>query len=268
MTTRVNALGQSIRYQRDALGQITVKDADGRATDYTYSANGSLTSAVSQDSSLTVELDVVGRRVRETVDGRTTSFAYDAAGNRTLRITPSGARSTWEYDAAGRTARLGTAGHTIDFVHDAADREVIRRIDDALTLTRGYDSLDRLVTQASTAPGDRRVAESSYTYRPDGALIGVQDSRTGGRRFDLDAQGRVTAVHAAGWSERYAYDSAGNQTEAAWPAQHPGHEATGPREYTGTRLRRAGAVHYEYDEQGRVVVRRKTRLSRKPDTWR
>ena len=268
MTTRVNALGQSIRYQRDALGQITVKDAEGRATEYRYSANGSLISAVSQDSSLTVELDEVGRRVKETVDGRTTSFAYDAAGNRTLRITPSGARSTWEYDAAGRTARLGAAGHTIDFVHDAADREVIRRIDGALTLTRGYDSLDRLVTQASTAPGDRRVAERSYTYRPDGALIGVQDSRTGGRRFDLDAQGRVTAVHAAGWSERYAYDSAGNQTEAAWPAQHPGHEATGPREYTGTRLRRAGAVHYEYDEQGRVVVRRKTRLSRKPDTWR
>jgi RHS repeat-associated protein len=268
ITTRVNALGQSIRYQRDALGQIIVKDADGRATDYTYSANGSLTSAVGQDSSLTVELDVLGRRVRETVDGRTMSFAYDTAGNRTLRITPSGARSTWEYDAAGRTARLGTAGHTIDFVHDAADREVIRRIDGALTLTRGYDSLDRLVTQASTAPGDRRIAERSYTYRPDGHLIGVQDSRTGSRRFDLDAQGRVTAVHAEGWSERYAYDSAGNQTEAAWPARHPGHEATGPREYTGTRLRRAGTVHYEYDAQGRVVVRRKTRLSRKPDIWR
>ncbi len=268
ITTRMNALGQSIRYQRDALGQIIVKDADGRATDYTYSANGSLISAVGQDSSLTVELDVVGRRVRETVDGRTMSFAYDTAGNRTLRITPSGARSTWEYDAAGRTARLGTAGHIIDFVHDAADREVIRRIDGALTLTRGYDSLDRLVTEASTAPGDRRIAERSYTYRPDGHLIGVQDSRTGSRRFDLDAQGRVTAVHAAGWSERYAYDSAGNQTEAAWPARHPGHEATGPREYTGTRLRRAGTVHYEYDAQGRVVVRRKTRLSRKPDIWR
>jgi RHS repeat-associated protein len=268
ITSRTNALGQSIRYQRDALGQITAKDADGTAIVYTYTANGSLTSAVCQDSSLTVELDAVGRRVRETVDGRTMSFAYDAAGNRTLRITPSGARSTWEYDAAGRTTRLGTAGHTIDFVHDAADREVIRRIDGALTLTRGYDSLDRLVTQASTAPGDHRIAERSYTYRPDGHLIGIQDSRTGGRRFDLDAQGRVTAVHAAGWSERYAYDSAGNQTEAAWPARHPGHEATGPREYTGTRLRRAGTVHYEYDAQGRVVVRRKTRLSRKPDTWR
>ncbi|MFH9062183.1 RHS repeat-associated core domain-containing protein [Streptomyces coeruleorubidus] len=268
LSSRTNALGQTIRYQRDGLGRITAKDADGTTTVYTYAANGSLTAAIRPDSRLHVELDAAGRRIRETVDGRTMSFAYDASGNRTLRTTPSGARSTWEYDAAGRTARLAAAGHTIDFVHDASDREVVRRIDGALTLTRGYDSLDRLVTQVSTAPGDHRIAERSYVYRPDGYLVETQDSRTGSRRFDLDAHGRVTAVHAAGWTERYAYDSTGNQTEAAWPAMHPGHEASGSREYTGTRLRRAGGVHYEYDAQGRVVVRRKTRLSRKPDIWR
>ncbi|MGW0596198.1 RHS repeat-associated core domain-containing protein [Streptomyces sp. NPDC002776] len=268
LVTRTNALGHSVLYERDPLGRITAKDADGTTTVYTYAVNGSLIGAVGPDSSLRVELDPLGRRIRESVDGRTVSFAYDAAGNRTSRITPSGARSTWEYDAAGRTARLATAGHTIDFGHDAADREIVRRVDGALTLTRGYDSLDRLITQVSTAPGDRLISERTYTYRPDGYLIGTQDSRTGNRGFDLDVQGRVTAVHAEGWSERYAYDSAGNQTEAEWPARHPGHEAAGSRAYTGTRLTRAGGVHYEYDAQGRVVVRRKTRLSRKPDIWR
>ncbi|WP_405733046.1 DUF6531 domain-containing protein [Streptomyces sp. NBC_00028] len=268
LLARTNALGQTVRYQRDAVGQIIAKDADGATSVYTYSANGSLTGAVGPDSSLRVELDPVGRRITETVDGRTMSFAYDRAGNRTLRTTPSGARSTWEYDAAGRTARLATAGHSIDFVHDAADREIIRQIDGAFTLTHGYDSLDRLVNQVSSAPGDQRPAERSYSYRADGYLTSIQDSRTGSRRFDLDAHGRVTAVHAGGWSERYAYDTAGNQTEADWPAKHPGHEAVGRREYTGTRLTRAGGVHYEHDAQGRVVVRRKTRLSRKPDVWR
>ncbi|MFF0204120.1 RHS repeat-associated core domain-containing protein [Streptomyces sp. NPDC005017] len=268
LTARTNALGQSVRYLRDALGQITAKEADGATTAYTYSANGSLTGAVGPDSSLHVELDALGRRLTETVDGRTMTFAYDAAGNRTLRTTPSGARSTWEYDDAGRTARLGTGGHTIDFAHDAADREITRRVDDALVLSRGYDSLDRLVRQTSAAQGGRPISERSYTYRPDGYLMATEDSRTGGRRFDLDPTGRVTAVHAAGWSERYAYDSAGNQTEADWPARHPGHEAVGAREYTGTRLTRAGGVHYEYDAQGRVILRRRTRLSRKPDVWR
>ncbi|MFE5755984.1 RHS repeat-associated core domain-containing protein [Streptomyces massasporeus] len=268
LASRTNAMGQTVRYQRDGLGQITAKDADGTTTAYRYTANGALTAAVRPDSSLHVELDAAGRRTRETVDGRAMSFAYDATGNRTLRTTPSGACSTWEYDAAGRVARLTAAGHTIDFGHDAADREVTRRVDGELTLDRGYDSLDRLITQVGTAPGNQRIAERAYVYRPDGYLMATGGPGADSRRFDLDGQGRVTAVHAAGWTERYAYDSAGNQTEATWPSKHPGHEATGPREYSGTRLRRAGGVHYEYDAQGRVVVRRKTRLSRKPDIWR
>lgn len=89
----------------------------------------------------------------------------------------------------------------------------------------------------------------------------------GTRRFDLDGTGRVIAVHAADWTERYAYDEAGNQTDASWPAIHPGHEATGTRTYTGTRINRAGNVRYEHDAMGRVTLRQKTRLSRKPETW-
>jgi RHS repeat-associated protein len=91
--------------------------------------------------------------------------------------------------------------------------------------------------------------------------------RLPGAYLDLDTAGRVTAVHAQDWTEHYAYDTAGNQTEASWPASHPGHEATGPRTYTGTTLTRAGDVRFEYDALGRVVLRQKTRLSRKPDTW-
>ncbi|MGW5786308.1 RHS repeat-associated core domain-containing protein [Streptomyces sp. NPDC003757] len=268
LTGRTNALGQSTRYDRDALGQISAKHVQGVTTAYTYTSNGSLASAVSASSSLHVEHDAMGRRVRETVDGRTTSFTYDAAGNRTLRVTPTGVRSGWEYDVAGRPVQLTTAGQTIDFSHDAVNREVVRRVNGALALTRGYDSLDRLITLGCRAPGDRVVAERLYTYRSDGYLTAVQDARGGSRGFDLDLHGRVTAVHETGWSERYAYDSVGNQTEAEWPVRNPGQEAVGPRTYTGTRLARAGGVHYEYDALGRVIVRRKTRISRKPDVWR
>ncbi|MER6687528.1 polymorphic toxin type 28 domain-containing protein, partial [Streptomyces olivaceoviridis] len=41
-----------------------------------------------------------------------------------------------------------------------------------------------------------------------------------------------------------------------------------PRAYTGTRITRAGNVRYEHDALGRITLRQKTRLSRKPDTWR
>lgn len=47
----------------------------------------------------------------------------------------------------------------------------------------------------------------------------------------------------------------------------PGQEATGERTYTGTRITRTGTVRYEHDQAGRITLRQKTRLSRKPDTW-
>ncbi|WP_229917277.1 RHS repeat domain-containing protein, partial [Streptomyces canarius] len=34
------------------------------------------------------------------------------------------------------------------------------------------------------------------------------------------------------------------------------------------RITRAGNVRYEHDALGRITLRQKTRLSRKPDTWR
>ncbi|MFF1708776.1 RHS repeat-associated core domain-containing protein [Streptomyces sp. NPDC058268] len=91
---------------------------------------------------------------------------------------------------------------------------------------------------------------------------------SGTRRFDLDMAARVTAVHAADWTESYAYDVAGNLTQAEWPRSHAGHEATGARDYSGTGITRAGRIRYEHDALGRLVLRQKTRLSRKPDTWR
>ncbi|MGW1835645.1 putative T7SS-secreted protein [Streptomyces sp. NPDC002067] len=125
---------------------------------------------------------------------------------------------------------------------------------------------------ASGAPGGGTATtllhHRAYTYRPDGHLIALDDSHSGRRTFDLDRAGRVTAVHATNWTETYAYDEAGNQTHATWPDEHPNPTARGPRTYTGTRITKAGAYRYEHDALGRVTLRQKTRLSRKPDTWR
>lgn len=112
----------------------------------------------------------------------------------------------------------------------------------------------------------RRAAlqHRSYTYRADGHLTAVDDQLGGRRQLDLTREGRVRGVTADNWSERYAYDEAGNQTTATTPGNG---DADGSREYTGTRITRAGRVRYEHDAQGRVVLRQKARLSRKPDTW-
>ncbi|MGX1132823.1 RHS repeat-associated protein [Streptomyces glaucescens] len=269
LTSRVNTLGETVSFERNELGQVLRKDAAGQVTTFAYDQTDQLAEATGPDgTTLALSRDEFGRLLSETVDGRTLTYTYDDLGRRTGRTTPTGATTTWSYDAAGRRTGIVASGRAIDFTYDAAGRELTRRIGETVTLEHAFDQLGRLTTQSVTGAGGTRIQHRSYTYRADGNLTGIDDQLSGPRRFDLDAVGRITAVHAANWTETYAYDAAGNQTSASWPTSHPGAEAVGDREYTGTRINRAGRVRYEHDELGRVTLRQKPRLSLKPATWR
>ncbi|MEU7606960.1 DUF6531 domain-containing protein, partial [Streptomyces sp. NPDC041003] len=260
LVSRTDVLGQTIRYERDELDRVVRKDAAGTVTTFAYDSGDQLAEAVNADATLMRLRDRYGRLKFETVNGRTTAYAYDELGRRTGRTTPTGAVSTWAYDAVGSRTSLTTSGRTITFGYDAVGQETTRRIGDTVTLLSQYDHGGRLTTQHVTGAG-HSIQRRDYTYRADGNLIGLDDQLMGAKTFDLDTAGRVTAVHAEGWTERYAYDEAGNQTTASWPSTHPGQDAVGPREYTGTTITRAGRTHYEHDALGRVTLRRRTRLS-------
>ncbi|MFI6656721.1 DUF6531 domain-containing protein [Streptomyces sp. NPDC050523] len=268
LTGRVDAIGQRVTFERDVLGRVTRKVADGKATEYAYNPAGQLAHVAASDASVTLHRDGTGRLLSETVNGRTLRYTYDEFGRRIGRTTPSGATSSWAYDPAGNRTHMVTSGRTIKFTYDEAGRELSRHIGEFLGLTNDYDPLGRLTAQSATRPGGHVVQERSYAYRADGNLAGIDERLGGARHFELDAVGRVTAVHAANWAETYAYDDAGNQTSASWPATHPDTSAVGPRTYNGTRVTRAGNVRYEHDALGRIVLRQKIRLSRKPATWR
>ncbi|MQS39020.1 putative T7SS-secreted protein [Streptomyces katsurahamanus] len=268
LSSRTNALGQTIAYERNALGQVIRKDADGQLTTYGYDLTDQLALATGPDgSTLTLLRDRHGNLRTETVDGRSLHSFHDALGRRTSRTTPSGATTTWSYDAAGNVAAMTASGRPITFTYDGNGREITRTVADALTLAQSYDPMGRLTAQTATA-AERTIQRRAYAYRADGYLTAVEDRFSGRRRFDLDVTGRVVGVHAGNWTESYAYDAVGNQTRAAWPAAHPGHEATGERVYTGTAIARAGRVRYQHDALGRIVLRQKARISRRPDTWR
>lgn len=287
LATRTNTLGEVTAYTRDTLGRITHKDAAGLVTTYVHNTSGNLQQAANPDATVTYTHDVLGRVTAETVNGRTMTFTYDALGRRTSRTTPTGHTTTYTYDAAGNRTAMDISGHTLTFDHDAAGQELTRTVDDHLQLAHTWDPTGRLTSQSLTAAATgtlqsptgadlpqnpaaaeaRRVLHRGYTYRPDGNLTAIDDSITGRRTFDLDRTGRVTAVHATDWTETYSYDSAGNQTRATWPDHHASPSARGKRTYTGTRIIKAGAVRYEHDELGRITLRQKPRLSRKPETW-
>ncbi|MFH8567317.1 putative T7SS-secreted protein [Streptomyces sp. NPDC017993] len=288
LTSRTNALGEVTAYTRDTLGRITEKNAAGLLTTYTHDSSGQLRQAANADATVTYTRDILGRVTSESVNGRTMAFTYDALGRRTSRTTPTGHTTTYTYDRAGNRTAMDIAGHVLTFDHDAAGQELTRTIGDNLALTHTWDPTGRLTSQSLTteATGTRqsptgadraqnsaaaeaqRMLQRGYTYRPDGNLTAIDDSHTGRRTFDLDRAGRVTAVHATDWTETYAYDDAGNQTHATWPDHHANPSARGDRTYTGSSITTAGAVRYEHDELGRVTLRQRARISRKPDTWR
>ncbi|GHC93694.1 RHS repeat-associated core domain-containing protein [Streptomyces violaceochromogenes] len=266
LTTRIDPLGDVISFTHDELGRVTCKDAAGRTTSYAYDPAGRLLRASGPDGDLIRQYDRRGLIKTELIDGRATTFRYNAVGRRVGRVTPTGHVTTYVHDAAGRPGLLTTGGQEIAFTHDAAGRE-LSRVFGSLAVTSAWDEAGRLSAQQLIADG-HMLNSRTYTYRADGHLSVVSDRLSGTRTFGLDPVGRVTAVTADDWSERYAYDASGNQVSASWPDSHPGREATGARTYHGTSLTRAGSVRYEHDDRGRVTLRQKTRLSRKPDTWR
>jgi RHS repeat-associated protein len=266
-TTRVNPLGQTVELTYDPAGRRVGKTVDGRVTTYAYTPDDRLLTAEGPDAALALEYDAAGRITAEIVDGRALTTAYDAVGRGVRRATPGGSVTRLAYDAGGHRTSLTTAGRVLTSEYDAAGRETTRRFGDAgPVLTQLWDAGDRLAGQTLTLPGaPGPLAGRAYRFGIDGAPDAVEDLVTGRRAaFSRDPAGRITGVDTDGRAESYAYDPAGNQTEASWPDAHP---AQGARAYEGTRVVRAGAVHHEYDAAGRLVRRRRTRLSRKPDVW-
>ncbi|MFF1919145.1 restriction endonuclease fold toxin [Streptomyces sp. NPDC058221] len=260
LTAHTDPLGQVTRYTHDALGRILTKDAAGQRTTFRWSPTGDLLRATSPGAALERTYDPAGRMTSETVNGLTLQLDYDASGNLVGRETPTGAVSTYTHDLAGQRTGLTASGRTVTHELDPAGRESRRSWNGVLSLTQRRDPAGRITTRsyATTVP----LLNHTHTWRPDGHLTATDDTS-----YSLDATGRVTHVNADTWQESYAYDQAGNQTQAAWPEALPHSEATGVRTYTGTRIQTAGSIRYEHDAAGRTTLRQKTRLSRKPDTW-
>ncbi|MET9526274.1 RHS repeat-associated core domain-containing protein [Streptomyces coeruleorubidus] len=274
LISQTNGAGESIEYVRDDLGKVTEQRTPEGVTRYEYDPCGQVRRVVGPGAELAYKRDARGRILAETCNGAAVRSAYDVLGRRVSRVTPSNAVSVWEYDGRDRPVLLRTAGRTVAFAYDQAGRETERRVG-GVTLGQTWDAVGRLSSQTLTATGPgtgpvpvdepERLQHRAYRYRPDGTVAAISDMLQGDRVVDVDGHGRVAAVRAAGWSERYAYDVAGNLAEGEWQLASSA-QAVPPREHAP--LRRAGNISYEYDDQGRVVIRRKKRLSRKPDVWR
>ncbi|TDD87298.1 type IV secretion protein Rhs [Saccharopolyspora karakumensis] len=255
---RVNGSGGATQFRYDAIGNMVERRSEPVIARFTYDDAGLLLEAVEGESRVSFQRDPAGRVIAETINGRTVHSAYDAAGRRIRRRTPSGAESAWEYDARDQPVALHTAGRSLLFEYDHLGREVRRTLGAGMVLNQAWLPNHQLQTQTIFSGAGHQNQHRSFTYRADGLLTELNDQITGPRSFVLDKVGRVLGVHAAGWSERYAYDAAGNVSQASWPTQFE-QDALGERVYAGSLIRSAGNVSYEHDDQGRLVLRQRSR---------
>ncbi|MFF8776907.1 DUF6531 domain-containing protein [Streptomyces sp. NPDC015140] len=266
LSRRVNPASQEVDYTYDKMGRLRSKTIGTEPVEYVYDAMGRLVRAVGRGCDLRLERDHAGRIIAERVNDRSLVSRYDAAGRRVERVTPSGARARYGYDAVGRTARLDTSGHAVEFGHDPAGQEISRLIDSSLRVDRTWDASGRPVAERWTT-ANRQVQSRAYQYGVDRGPSQISDAIDGSVAVDTDSMGRVRSLEGEGRSEGYAYDVAGHITSASWSG-YPGlDEVQGSHSYSGGRLDQAGGVRYVYDSAGRVVERRKKRLSRKPAVW-
>lgn len=293
LVSRTSATGQVTTLSYDAVGNVVerrhtpVAGADGAGPDeaaeeevirFERDRAGRVVRATGAGVDVVRDYDPAGRLLAETTNGRTITFGYDLLGRRTSRHTPAGVDSRWEYGPAhDLPVALHTAGQSVRFGYDPAGREVARRLGPELLLMQDWDANSRLsaliltaggLAGAPTARPTRLLHRRAYSYRPDGYPVGVDDHGSGPRRYALDQVGRITAVSAAGWSERYAYDAVDNVVAADWPGRATAADpAAGERGHTGTLVRAAGRIRYQHDGDGRLTRRTERTLSGAVRTW-
>ncbi|WP_306215889.1 DUF6531 domain-containing protein [Actinoplanes sp. RD1] len=235
LVEHTDAENVTTRFGYDEFGRVVERRVGGNVTRLAYDAAGHVESVVNRDATVRFERDAEGRVVAETINGHTVRTSYE--GDRiAARTTPSGRRSRWTFDAQGRPESLATGAHLLRFEHDAAGREISRTIGDLVALRQSFDAAGRLVVQTIAGAGDR-----SFAYDPSDRITAIGD-----RSFTADDAGRIrTVTSAAGTTEQYDYDEAGNLVGT-------GRERW---ELDGTMVVRSDDATFDYDGKGRLIRR-------------
>ncbi|MGH9335187.1 MAG: RHS repeat protein, partial [Vicinamibacteria bacterium] len=210
---------------------LTMKDASGKTTSYTYNSEGQiLTITTPQRAGIT--------------ENRTTRYVYDANGYLQSVTGPqTGATTRYTYDGVGRTRTvIDSEEYSLTFDYDVLDRQVKTTYPDGTFEETAYDRLDPSWSRDRLGRWTHRVYDAlrrvSSTSDPLGrtvsqvwcscgsldALIDANGNRT---EWERDLQGRVTKEIRANGSEwLYEYETTTSRLERVTDAngQHKDYE--------------------------------------------
>ncbi|WP_262409999.1 RHS element core protein [Escherichia albertii] len=234
-----DATGSTKQMAWSRYGQLLAfTDCSGYTTRYEYDRYGQRT-AVHREEGLSIYsiYDSRGRLTgQKDAQGRETNYEYSAAGDLTAIIAPDGSRSETKYDAWGKAISTTQGGLTRSMEYDAAGRITVLTNENGSQSTFRYDPVDRLTEQRGFDGRTQR-----YRYSATGQLIRSEDEGLVTQWY-YDASDRITHRTVNGDpAEQWQYDEHGWLTEISHLSE--GHRV---------------AVHYGYDDKGRLTGERQT----------
>ncbi|SJC41210.1 rhs core protein with extension [Shigella sonnei] len=237
--TTTDATGSTRQMTWSRYGQLLAfTDCSGYQTRYEYDRFGQMTAVHREEGiSLYRHYDNRGRLTSvKDAQGRETQYEYNAAGDLTAVITPDGNRSETQYDAWGKAVSTTQGGLTRSMEYDAAGRVISLTNENGSHSDFSYDTLDRLVQQGGFDGRTQR-----YHYDLTGKLTQSED------------EGLVTLWHYDA-SDRITHRTVNGDPAEQW--QYDGHGWL--REISHLSEGHRVAVHYGYDDKGRLTGERQT----------
>ncbi len=226
LTSSVDELGRTIRYEYDLLDRTTRIDAPDGVRSFEYDSVGNLVRLIDRGQATDFDYDEIGRLLAVTdATGRRTEYRYDEIGRLVAQLDALGRETRQEYDSVGqRTALVWPSGRRKEYQYNELGQVSEQRKFDGETLQFEYDLRGRLV--------ERRV--------PDGES----------RRFEHDADGRRTSETDVRGTTRYAYDPAGRLVSRTEPDGRQISYTWNPDGYLAAMTVPSGTIRYGYSEPG------------------
>ncbi|MDO2728209.1 RHS element core protein [Escherichia coli] len=234
-----DATGSTKQMAWSRYGQLLAfTDCSGYTTRYEYDRYGQRTAVhreegISTYSSYNPRGQLVSQKDAQ---GRETRYEYSAAGDLTAVTAPNGSRSETQYDAWGKAISTTQGGLTRSMEYDAAGRITVLTNENGSQSTFRYDPVDRLTEQRGFDGRTQR-----YHYDLTGKLTQSEDV------------GLITLWHYDA-SDRITHRTVNGDPAEQWQYDEHGWLTTVSHTSEGHRV----AVHYGYDNKGRLTGERQT----------
>ncbi|PWB71136.1 MAG: hypothetical protein C3F15_13000, partial [Holophagae bacterium] len=276
-TTRtVERAGAETRSIYDAASRLTsFTDAAGRATSYGYDGDGRLSEKRLADGTVIRYAYSADGDLIEATDGVfPVRYGYDAGHRRTLVEYPSIKRSLrYEHGGAGQLAAFtDSEGRRFTYDYDPHGRLAAIRLPDGEAFSFSYDARNRMtgIRYPNGVTGawayDARGLPTSIIY------TGTTGAVLAGGSYAYDSAGNLTEAFDSRWrATSYRHDAAGRLVEETGPYGATSYtylaggnrgsraDGSGSIEYryeTADRLAQAGSETFRHDAAGNLVERR------------